>query len=183
MGYFAVIDTETNWFDQVMSIGTVIGDEDTLRPSAARYYIFPEEAAVGGMYESVLLLDTPVRPIYACRAEAMEDLGDWLGRNGVSSLFAYNAGFDKNHLPELGGFSWFDIMRIAIYRQNNPKIPPWADCFSTGRMKRNYGVEPMLRLLSGKRDYRETHNALFDALDELEIIRLLEKPVGEYIPL
>ena len=71
MGYFGVIDTETNWFDQVMSIGAVIGDEESLRPAAARYYIFPEEAAAGGMYESVLLLDTPVRPIYASRAEAM----------------------------------------------------------------------------------------------------------------
>lgn len=183
MGYFGVIDTETNWFDQVMSIGAVIGDEDTLRPAAARYYIFPEEAAAGGMYESVLLLDTPVRPIYASRTEAMADLGDWLTKNAVTSLFAYNAGFDKNHLPELRDFSWFDIMRIAIYRQNNPKIPDWADCFSTGRMKRNYGVEPMLRLLSGNGDYRETHNALFDALDELEIIRLLEKPITDYIPL
>lgn len=183
MGYFAVIDTETNWFDQVMSIGAVIGDEESLRPVAARYYIFPEEAQVGGMYESVLLLDTPVRPIYVSRRAAMESLSDWLAQGGVSSLFAYNAGFDKNHLPELGGFSWFDIMRIAIYRQNNPKIPDWVDCFSTGRMKRNYGVEPMLRLLSGNRDYRETHNALFDALDELEIIRLLEKPIQEYIPL
>ena len=29
MGKFAVIDTETNWADQVMSIGTVIADSDT----------------------------------------------------------------------------------------------------------------------------------------------------------
>ena len=31
MGYFAVIDTETNWEDRVMSIGTVIADTDTFR--------------------------------------------------------------------------------------------------------------------------------------------------------
>ena len=29
MGRFAVIDTETNWSDQVMSIGVVIADSDT----------------------------------------------------------------------------------------------------------------------------------------------------------
>ena len=29
MGKFAVIDTETNWVDQVMSIGTVIADSGT----------------------------------------------------------------------------------------------------------------------------------------------------------
>ena len=41
----------------------------------------------------------------------------------------------------------------------------------------------MLRLLSGNRGYRETHNALFDALDELEILRLLGRPVEDYQPL
>ena len=44
MGKFAVIDTETNWADQVMSIGTVIADEDTFQPIAAKYHILPEDA-------------------------------------------------------------------------------------------------------------------------------------------
>ena len=113
----------------------------------------------------------------------MADLFGWLARHGVTSLFAYNAGFDRNHLPELRCFDWYDIMRIAIYRQHNPKIPACADCYSTGRMKRGYGVESMLRLLSGNCTYRETHNALFDALDELEIVRLLGLGIHEYIPL
>lgn len=39
-------------------------------------------------------------------------------------------------------------------------------------MKRHYGVESMLRLLSGDNACQETHNALFDAMDELEIMRL-----------
>ena len=50
-------------------------------------------------------------------------------------------------------------------------------------MKRGYGVESMLRMLSGNCTYRETHNALFDALDELEIVRLLGLGIHEYIPL
>ena len=173
MSKFAVIDTETNWEDAVMSIGTVIADADTFQPVAAKYHILPEECAIGGMFYDALFLDTPVKPILCTREEAMEDLSGWLSRYGVTSLFAYNAGFDRNHLPELRRFRWYDIMRIAIYRQHNPKIPACADCYSTGRMKRNYGVEPMLRLLSGDEGYRETHNALFDALDELAILRLL----------
>ena len=36
-------------------------------------------------------------------------------------------------------------------------------------MKRGYGVESMLRLLSGNCAYRETHNGLLDALDELKM--------------
>lgn len=183
MGYFAVIDTETNWEDQVMSIGTVIADENTFRPVDAKYHILPQECAVGGMFYDALFLKTPVKPIPCTREEAMADLSGWLSQAGITSLFAYNACFDRNHLPELGHFSWYDIMRIAIYRQHNPKIPTCADCYSTGRMKRGYGVESMLRLLSGNAAYRETHNALFDALDELEIVRLLGRRPSEYIPL
>ena len=183
MGYFAVIDTETNWEDAVMSIGTVIADADTFQPVAAKYHILPEACRVGGMFYDALFLKTPVKPIQCTREEAMADLCTWLSRYGITALFAYNAGFDRNHLPELRGFTWYDIMRIAIYRQHNPKIPPCADCFSTGRMKRGYGVESMLRLLSGNCAYRETHNGLLDALDELEIVRLLGLGIQEYIPL
>lgn len=113
----------------------------------------------------------------------MDTLNRWLDSRNVKDIFAYNAGFDRNHLPELGHLVWHDIMRLAAYRQTNPKIPANADLCSTGRLKRGYGVEPMLRLLSGSRGYRETHNAMFDALDELKIMKLLGHPLETYIPL
>ena len=74
-------------------------------------------------------------------------------------------------------------MRLAAYRQHNPKIPANADLCATGRLKRGYGVEPMLRLLSGSCTYRESHNAYYDALDELEIMRLLRHRLTDYLPL
>ena len=43
MEKFAVIDTETNWSDQVMSIGTLIADEDTFQLIDAKYHILPLE--------------------------------------------------------------------------------------------------------------------------------------------
>lgn len=183
MKRFAVIDTETNWADQVMSIGTVIADGSTFGIVAAKYHILPLECDVGGMYSGALYLDTPVRPILCSREDALQDLLHCFSEHGVESVFAYNAAFDRNHLPELGGVTWYDIMRLAAYRQHNPKIPASAECFGTGRLKRGYGVEPMLRLLSGDRVYHETHNALFDALDELDIMRLLGYQPAEYIPL
>ena len=173
MGKFAVIDTETNWADQVMSIGTVIADSDTFQPIAMKYHTLPKECRAGGMYYDALFLDTPVKPILCTRAEAIRDLKAWLAQHGVQSIFAYNACFDRNHLPELRGFDWYDIMRLAAYRQHNPKIPANADCCTTGRLKRGYGVEPMLRLLSGDCTYQETHNAVLDAADELGIMRLM----------
>lgn len=183
MGRFAVIDTETNWADQVMSIGTVIADTDTLEILEAKYHILPVECQIGGMYESTLFIETPVAPILCSRARAIADLQDWFRQHGVRAVFAYNACFDRNHLPELRDFDWYDIMRLAAYRQHNPRIPADADCCSTGRLKRGYGVEAMLRLLSDNRAYRESHNAFFDALDELEIMRLLGHPLTKYKPL
>ena len=183
MGRFAVIDTETNWADQVMSIGTVIADTDSFKTIDAKYHILPIECQVGGMYESTLYIDTPVRPILCTRSEAIADLKNWFRQHNVQAIFAYNACFDRNHLPELRSYDWYDIMRLAAYRQHNPKIPAHADCCSTGRLKRGYGVEAMLRLLSGSQGYRESHNAFFDAMDELEIMRLLSHAFNDYLPL
>ena len=183
MGKFAVIDTETNWADQVMSIGTVIADADTFELIEAKYHILPIECEIGGMYEGTLFIKTPVQPILCTRAEAISDLRTWFDHHRVRSIFAYNACFDRNHLPELRDFDWYDIMRLAAYRQHNPRIPANADCCSTGRLKRGYGVEPMLRLLSGNCTYHESHNAFFDALDELEIMRLLEHHLKDYMRL
>ena len=183
MGKFAVIDTETNWSDQVMSIGTVIADAVTFTPIEAKYHILPIEGEIGGMYESTLFSKTPVKPILCTRAEALADLRTWFHQHGVRSIFAYNACFDRNHLPELRDFDWYDIMRLAAYRQYNHKIPANADCCATGRLKRGYGVEPMLRLLSGKCTYCESHNAFHDAMDELEIMKLMKYAPEEYIRL
>ncbi len=124
MGKFAVIDTETNWADQVMSIGTVIADTDTFKLMEAKYHILPIECQIGGMYEGTLFIETSVRPILCTRAEAITDLHIWFKKHHVHSIFAYNACFDRNHLPELWDFEWYDIMRLAAYRQFNPKFPP-----------------------------------------------------------
>lgn len=134
MGKFSVIDTETNWADQVMSIGTVIADENTYQPIESKYHILPIECEIGGMYEGTLFIKTPVQPILCTRAEAIADLRAWFGQHEVRSIFAYNACFDRNHLPELRDYDWYDIMRLAAYRQHNPKIPANADCCSTGRL-------------------------------------------------
>ena len=183
MGRFAVIDTETNWADQVMSVGTVIADTDTFALIDAKYHILTPEYLIGGMYSNTLFADASLHPIMADRAAVLHDLRNWFAAHGVTAIFAYNASFDRNHLPELRQFDWYDIMRLAAYRQYNRKIPATALCCSTGRLKSGYGVEPMLRLLSNDRCYHETHNALYDAMDELQIMRLLEYGLGSYIKL
>lgn len=183
MEKIAVIDTETNRAGAVMSIGAVIADARTFTPIDMRYLVLPAECALGGMYAHVLYLDTPTPPVSRCRADALAELTDWLRGQGVEALFAYNACFDRSHLPELKDFRWYDIMRLAAYRQFNRCIPADAECCRSGRLRRDYNVECILRLLTGDHAYRETHNAILDAVDELGIMRLLGQPVEAYIPL
>ncbi len=178
---FAVIDTETNWHDQVMSLGVAIADKTTFKCLETRYYIFEQEARVGGMYSNVLYKSpNAISPITATRATAMADLTDFLNSHHITSIYAYNAKFDCGHLPELKNFAWYDIMRIAAYKQFNRSIPDTAPCCKTGRLKSNYGVEPITRMLTGNSRYYEVHNAVADAVDELRIVELLGLPIATY---
>ena len=102
MGIFAVIDTETNWNNEVMSIGVVLADGAEFRILDARYYILTPEVTVGGMFESVLELVPAGQTVCCRRREAMEALCTWMEDAGVEEIFAYNACFDKRLLPELG---------------------------------------------------------------------------------
>lgn len=180
MKTFAVIDTETNWCDEVMSVGVVVADCETFEPVATKYYIFTQECMIGGMYSAVLQINGNPPAVECNRDEAINDLLDFFDKNNVQSIFAYNAQFDYGHLKELSGFKWYDIIKVAAYKQYNSKIPFNAECCKTGRLKRNYGVEPMMRMLTGDYGYFETHNALFDALDELRIMQLLALPLDTY---
>ena len=85
-----------------------------------------------------------------------------------------------SRITELSGYEWYDIMRLAAYRQFNNSIPQTAECCKTGRLKRNYGVEPIMRMLTGNSSYFEVHNAVMDAVDELKIMELLGHGIEKY---
>lgn len=172
MAYFAVIDTETNWNNELMSIGTVIADCDTFKAVKVRYHVIAPAYEVGGMFSDALF-DDRLKSVICEKNEAMDDIISLLNEYGVRRIFAYNAPFDRRLMPKLKAFEWCDIMSFAAYKQYNRAITDVDECFKTGRLKFGYGVEAMLKRLSGNCTYSETHNALYDALDELEIMRLL----------
>lgn len=108
---FAVVDTETNWNDEMMSIGVVIADARTKEKIDSKYYIIDPECRVGGMYSSELRIDGNEADV-TDRKQALQEIGEWLDSYHVRKLFAYNASFDKRHLPEYARFEWYDIMRL-----------------------------------------------------------------------
>lgn len=175
---FAVIDTETTWTDEVMSIGIVIADSETKKELNSKYYIISPEYKTGGMFSNTIADAPKEKTVVMSRAGALEDIKKLLKNESVKVIFAYNANFDYKHLPELEAFVWVDIMKIAAYRQYNAFIPEDAPCCKTGRLKSGYGVESILNMISG--GYSETHNAFYDAVDELRIVELLGHDIEVY---
>ena len=182
----AVIDTETNWRDQVMSIGVAIADDTTFKCVDTLYYIIDPEYRGGGMYSNVLRYRdskscaSHAKETVTSRKEALRSIAEYLRSKKITKIFAYNGKFDMGHLEELGCFEWYDIMRIAAYKQYNKAIDDSFACCKTGRLKTNYGVEPITRMLSGDTRYCEIHNAVYDAVDELRIIELLGHELSTY---
>ena len=179
MSRFAVLDTETTWDDDLMSIGVVIADDSDFTEIESIYYVIDPVYKRGGMYSGELVLKN-AKPLVATREKALKAVEKLLDKYAITVVLAYNACFDQKHLSEISAYEWLDIMKVAAYKQHNKKIPAWADCHGTGRLKCDYGVEPMMQLLSGKARYCETHNALQDAKDELTIVKLLGYPVEYY---
>lgn len=175
---FAVIDTETNWNNEVMSIGVVISKDKEFEALDTKYLVIKEAAKVGGLFSRVLYLEGQKVEI-GKRASAIKRLKDYLRENEVGSIFAYNASFDWRCLPELRDFNWYDILKKAAYKDFNPSLPEDAVFCSTGRLKSGYGVENIIRMF-GESNYREIHNALTDAVDELRIMKYLRYSINTY---
>ena len=175
---FAVIDTETTWTDKVMSIGIAIADGNTKKLKNSKYYIITPEYKSGGMFSSTINDAPKEKSFVLSRLEAVKDIKSLLQKETIDTIFAYNANFDYKHLPELDSYTWVDIMKIAAYKQYNKFIPENALCCGTGRLKSGYGVESILNMIIG--DYHETHNAYFDAIDELKIVELLGLDIEIY---
>lgn len=177
--YIAVIDTETNFDDEVISIGIVVADSISYIPEDKLYLIITPACNKPAMFGDVLEHSRAYVDAVLTRKKALERIDDFLQHYGINALFAYNANFDKSHLPELK-YYWYDIMRLAAYRQYNCKIPANRECCKTGRMKCGYSAENIYRMLSGDRRYAEVHNALTDAEDELEIMKLMGHRIETY---
>ena len=175
---FAVIDTETNWENDVMSIGIVIAEDGQFEAIDSKYIIFDEAARIGGMYTYAMLIKGQ-NPELLKKKKAIEAIKDFLDSHGVRALFAYNASFDARCLPELHEYYWHDILKLAAYKQHNPAIPASAPCYGTGRLKSGYKVGDILCMF-GEDDYTELHNALTDAMDELRIMNYLKHSIKNY---
>lgn len=183
MEVFAVIDTETNWHNEVMSIGVAIGLNGNFELLEKLYYVITPEVGIGGIFDNVLFIDNAPINLIGTRSEVLCELRKKLDEYEVKKIFAYSAGFDRTHLMELSDYKWYDIMALAANKNYNKKIPESTESFTNGKVKKGASEEAIYRILSSDFDYKEVHNGLIDAIDELDIMRMLNIDINEYIEL
>lgn len=175
---YAVIDTETNYLNQVISIGIVIFTYKTYKIIQSLYYVIKPNYYTDGLYTS-RLFSKEIKEKITTYESALIEIQEIFKENNIKAIFAYNARFDYRYFPKLHIYPWIDIMVIAANKNYNDSLPEFAQYCKNGRLKSGYGVEPIYRYLS-KRSYFEVHNAFYDAVDELEIIKMLDKNIDVY---
>lgn len=178
--YICILDCETTFSNKVMSIGIVIANKDDFKIVDSYYYMISPEIFEPAYYSYALYVSNEKNTYLCSRDEAINHIINVLESNNIESIFAYNGHFDYTHIPELNAFTWFDIMKIAAYRQFNNKLPDYLEYCSTGRLKRGYDVQSILWYMTNDYSYTETHNAVLDAKDELRIMELLNLNCEHY---
>lgn len=161
---FAVIDVETNYSNEPMSVGVVISNCN-FEVIDSVYFAITPEIYDGGMFSGQLRFDT-IPYIKSTKKRTIEIIQLALAKYGVKYVFAYNSSFDSKCLKELNN-EWCDIVSTVAYKQYNPLLNgkneiPFSN---TGRLKK-YSFETVMKLTVDN-NYCETHNALLDAVDEL----------------
>ncbi|MBR5897543.1 MAG: helix-turn-helix domain-containing protein, partial [Lachnospiraceae bacterium] len=149
-------------------------------PVLEQYYILEPEHTVGGDNQKHLRINEYVNAGSVSRKDALSKIRATLKENGIRSIFAYNAISDYERLVELATYNWYDIMQVAAYKLYNPAITDEDECHESGRLKKNFGVTDMLERLGGEGSGHE-NNTIYDARNELEILKLLKRPIGDYV--
>lgn len=161
-----------------MTIGGVVANEQF--EIVDQIYLMSFGAYMqGGLYKD-RVYKTSFAPKKMHTNEMIKEIRRFYDEHGCEMVFAYNAPFDKKLIESLPQDQWYDIMKIAAYKQNNPYLPEREEYCSTGRLKKDYNAERIFKLLSGNEGYKELHNAYQDACDELGIMRMMKVPIDAY---
>lgn len=175
----AVLDIETTYSDNIISVGVAIGYSNTFEKIDEKYFVFPEYLNEKALFTDRVYWVEAERITECPKAEGIKQIREFLDEHNIKKIYAFNAGFDYRHLPELHDYSWHDIMRVA----KNPTLyDGLSDCvkFTSEGLIKNCGAELVLRMLKKDDTYTELHNGLTDAIDELEIMRLLGVSIEVY---
>ena len=175
--YVAIIDTKTNYLGNAISIGVAIVNAQ-FEIQQAQYYLIPEELmnehASKDDYDIVHVYKTYYGRLFDCQNHIRTILNQY----NITNIYAYNAFYVKQTLPEMNNYNWFDVARIATYKQYNHKIPINTKCDENGQLLR-YTLSNVMELMTNGY-YRYVNHALYNALDIIQLMKYIGLSIDKY---
>lgn len=175
----AVLRTMTNSEGSLCAVGVVITNTADWRPIAEYRYVIAPEAETAD--QDVLFLPVEKDCICtSCRSEhLLFRLKQMLSEEKVQYIVSYGSSA-RFFLPGID-LPWLDIQNVSAYRKYNPFIPKKAKLYRNGRMKSGYGMEAMMRIVTGDKSYIRTGNPVRDCEADLCILERIHPDLGTFL--
>jgi hypothetical protein len=174
----AIIDTKTNYIDNAISVGVAIVNTNNWQLQQAQYYLISPELINNHQYDNLNIAHV-YKSYFGQLSDVENHIRKLLSDYNVTNIYAYNATFVFQSLPGLQLYFWYDIMKIAAYKQYNKYLPQNIEYLENGRIKYGYGIKNIMEYLT-QTYFFYTNHALYDVLDEIRIMKMLELNIEEY---
>lgn len=177
LDFFAIIDTKTNYYGNAISIGVVVVNSH-FEIQQAQYYLIPEELIHDHNHKDDFDIIHVYKTYFGRLFDCENHIRTLMNQYNITNIYAYNAFYVKKSLPEMNNYNWFDIAKVATYKQYNHELPLDADYDENGQLLR-YAMKNVIELMM-KTYYKCVNHALYNALDELKIMKLIGLPIEKY---
>ncbi len=174
----AIISVKTNSMGHAIAIGVAVIDANQWQLQQAQYYIISDELLCYYTYDNIYLSHV-YKSYFGKLGDVENHIRKTLTKYQITNIYAYNAQFVCKTCPGLHMYYWYDIMKIAAYKQYNSYLPSNIDYLDNGRIKYKYNIPHIMEYLNISY-FRYVDHALYDVLDELRIMKTLNININTY---
>ena len=116
---------------------------------------------------------------YGCHKDIENHIRKLLNKYKITNIYTYNGIFIFKKLPGLKQYHWYDIIKVAAYKQYNYKLLDNLPFREDGRLLCNCSIKEIMQILT-KTYFYYTDHALYDTFDIARIMSLINLPIEQY---
>lgn len=175
----AIIDAKLNFIDEIISIGIAIVDAKTFEIKTAEYFLVPEELIIDGFNNGNITIAHTYQTYFGAHKDIENHIRKLLNQYNITNIYTFNGKFIYSKLTGLQKYHWYDIMKVAAYKQYNYKLPDNLMFNDQGRLLYKCNIKDLMEILT-KTYFYYTNHALYDVLDETKMMKLLDLNINVY---
>ena len=175
----AIIDAKLNFIDEIISIGIAIVDAKTFKVKTAEYFLVPEELIIDGFNNDNITIAHTYQTYFGAHKDIENHIRKLLNQYNITNIYTFNGKFIYRKLAGLQKYHWYDIIKVAAYKQYNYKLPDNLMFNDQGRLLYKCNIKDLMEILT-KTYFYYTNHALYDTLDIARMMSLIDLPIEQY---